>query len=64
MFQYAVKTDTFLYVSQWMLIVSMISTIIVMLALFWKARSYPLNYGLLAIFTLLEAHAVGTIGNV
>ncbi|KAI9248440.1 inhibitor of apoptosis-promoting Bax1-domain-containing protein [Helicostylum pulchrum] len=47
--------------NQWMLIVSMISTIIVMLALFWKARSYPLNYGLLAIFTLLEAHAVGTI---
>lgn len=45
-----------------MLIVSMIGTIGVLFALFWKARSYPLNYGLLAVFTLLEAHAVGTIG--
>jgi FtsH-binding integral membrane protein len=49
-------------VSQWMLIVSMICTIGVMFALFWKARSYPLNYVLLTSFTLLEAHAVGTIG--
>jgi len=45
-----------------MLIVSMIGTLGVMFALFWKSRSYPLNYGLLAVFTLLEAHAVGTIG--
>ncbi|KAL9541136.1 hypothetical protein MBANPS3_009292 [Mucor bainieri] len=47
--------------NQWMLIVSMIGTLGVMFALFWKSRSYPLNYGLLAVFTLLEAHAVGTI---
>ncbi|KAG2203923.1 hypothetical protein INT47_007506 [Mucor saturninus] len=47
--------------NQWMLIVSMIGTLGVLFALFWKARSFPLNYGLLAIFTLLEAHAVGTI---
>ncbi|CEP12007.1 hypothetical protein [Parasitella parasitica] len=47
--------------NQWMLIVSMIGTLGIMFALFWKARSYPLNYGLLAIFTMLEAHAVGTI---
>ncbi|CAO3640607.1 unnamed protein product [Mucor fragilis] len=47
--------------NQWMLIVSMIGTLGVMFALFWKSRSYPLNYGLLALFTLLEAHAVGTI---
>lgn len=45
-----------------MLIVSMIGTIGILFALFWKARSFPLNYGLLAIFTLLEAHAIGTIG--
>lgn len=50
--------------SQWMLIVSMIGTLGVMFALFWKSRSYPLNYGLLALFTLLEAHAVGTIGTI
>ncbi|KAI9473464.1 MAG: inhibitor of apoptosis-promoting Bax1-domain-containing protein [Benjaminiella poitrasii] len=47
--------------NQWILIVSMLGTLGVLFALFWKARSYPLNYGLLAIFTLLEAHAVGTI---
>lgn len=45
-----------------MLIVSMIATFGIMFLLFWKARSYPLNYVLLATFTLLEAHAIGTIG--
>ncbi|KAI7906369.1 inhibitor of apoptosis-promoting Bax1-domain-containing protein [Cokeromyces recurvatus] len=47
--------------NQWMLIVSMIGTLGLLFALFWKARSYPLNYGLLSLFTLLEAHAIGTI---
>lgn len=44
------------------MIVSMIGTFGILFALFWKARSFPLNYGLLAIFTLLEAHSIGTLG--
>jgi hypothetical protein len=45
-----------------MLIVSMLGTLGTLFALFWKARSFPTNYILLGVFTLLEAHAVGTIG--
>jgi hypothetical protein len=48
--------------SQWLVLVSSLGAIGVLFALLWKSRSYPLNYGLLALFTLLEAHAVGTIG--
>ncbi|KAG1443097.1 hypothetical protein G6F46_012870 [Rhizopus delemar] len=47
--------------SQWLVLVSSLGAIGVLFALLWKSRSYPLNYGLLALFTLLEAHAVGTI---
>ncbi|KAI8094834.1 inhibitor of apoptosis-promoting Bax1-domain-containing protein [Gilbertella persicaria] len=45
----------------WMLYVSMFGTIGVLFALFWKARSFPLNYTFLGLFTLLEAHLVGAI---
>lgn len=45
-----------------MMIVSLIGAIGVLIGLYFKARSFPLNYGLLALFTLLEGHAVGTIG--
>ncbi|CAO3679163.1 unnamed protein product [Rhizopus microsporus] len=47
--------------NQWSLILSVLGALGAMLALYWKSRSYPLNYGLLALFTLLEGHAVGTI---
>ncbi|KAI8992144.1 inhibitor of apoptosis-promoting Bax1-domain-containing protein [Mycotypha africana] len=47
--------------NQWMVIVSMLGTLGLIFVLFWKARSYPVNYVLLGAFTLLEAHAVGTI---
>lgn len=42
--------------------VSMFGSLGVLFALMWKARSTPLNYYLLALFTLLESHMVGTIG--
>ncbi|CDH54107.1 glutamate binding protein [Lichtheimia corymbifera JMRC:FSU:9682] len=45
----------------WMMFGSMIGSLIVLFALMWKARSTPLNYGLLALFTLLEGHLVGTV---
>ncbi|KAI8885843.1 UPF0005-domain-containing protein [Backusella circina FSU 941] len=47
--------------NQWMLIVSMLGSLGMIFALAWKARSYPTNYVLLSIFTLLEAHAIGTL---
>ncbi|KAG0166054.1 hypothetical protein DFQ30_007654 [Apophysomyces sp. BC1015] len=46
---------------QWMLFVSMFASLGTLFALMWKARSTPLNYGLLALFTLLESHLVGTV---
>lgn len=54
--------QTHLLDSVWMMIGSMIGSLIVLFALMWKARSTPLNYGLLALFTLLEGHLVGTVG--
>ncbi|OBZ84932.1 Bax inhibitor 1 [Choanephora cucurbitarum] len=45
----------------WMILVSAFGSLIVLFALMWKARSTPLNYYLLALFTLLESHMVGTI---
>ena len=47
-----------------MLILSMIGTFATLFGVFWKGRSFPTNYILLSAFTLFEAHAVGTIGNV
>lgn len=48
--------------SPWLLYTSMFGSLGIFLVLMWKARSTPLNYGLLALFTLMESHLVGTIG--
>jgi FtsH-binding integral membrane protein len=48
--------------SPWLLLVSAIGSLGVLFALMWKARSTPLNYYLLALFTMLEGHLVGTVG--
>ncbi|KAG1142571.1 hypothetical protein G6F37_010487 [Rhizopus arrhizus] len=45
----------------WMLLLSMFGSIGILFSLMWKARSTPLNYYLLALFTLCESHMVGTI---
>lgn len=45
-----------------MLLTSMFGSLGVLFALMWKARSAPLNYYLLALFTLFESHMVGTVG--
>ncbi|KAK9767835.1 hypothetical protein K7432_002061 [Basidiobolus ranarum] len=47
--------------NQWASFVSLFGAIGVMLALFWKRHSSPLNLYLLGAFTLLEAYSVGTI---
>ncbi|KAI9319854.1 inhibitor of apoptosis-promoting Bax1-domain-containing protein [Dichotomocladium elegans] len=46
---------------QWLIFLSIFGTLGIMLALMWKARSTPLNYILLGLFTLLEGHLVGFI---
>jgi hydrogenase/urease accessory protein HupE len=42
----------------------MFATFGVLLLLFWKSRSAPLNYYLLAGFTLAEGYMVGTVGKI
>ncbi|KAI7894494.1 inhibitor of apoptosis-promoting Bax1-domain-containing protein [Mucor mucedo] len=55
------NTKIWVQTNPWMLFLSMFGSICVLLSLMWKARSTPLNYYLLALFTLLESHMVGTI---
>ncbi|KAI8047073.1 Bax inhibitor family protein [Gilbertella persicaria] len=45
----------------WMIFLSLFCSLGVLFALMWKSRSTPLNYYLLALFTLSESHLVGTI---
>ncbi|KAK9687541.1 hypothetical protein K7432_014753 [Basidiobolus ranarum] len=47
--------------NQWASLVSIFGALGVMLVLFWKRHSSPLNFYLLGAFTLLEAYSVGTI---
>ncbi|ORY06187.1 UPF0005-domain-containing protein, partial [Basidiobolus meristosporus CBS 931.73] len=47
--------------NDWAMFVSLFGAIGVMLALFWKRHSSPLNLYLLGAFTLLEAYSVGTV---
>jgi len=46
--------------NQWLFIVSIIASIVFLLLLAWKRRSYPLNYVLLTGFTLVESYTIGT----
>jgi hypothetical protein len=39
----------------------MFGTIVVLGLLFWKRHSHPLNYGLLTLFTLMEAFTLGIL---
>ncbi|KAI9473872.1 MAG: inhibitor of apoptosis-promoting Bax1-domain-containing protein [Benjaminiella poitrasii] len=59
MFNEGVKT--WVQTHPWMLFVSMFGSFGSLIALMFKGRSTPLNYYLLALFTLLESHMVGTI---
>ncbi|KAI9281936.1 inhibitor of apoptosis-promoting Bax1-domain-containing protein [Sporodiniella umbellata] len=61
LYMYNDSIKSWVQASQWLVIVSSLGAMGVLFALFWKSRSYPLNYGLLTLFTVLESHAVGTI---
>ncbi|KAI7904703.1 inhibitor of apoptosis-promoting Bax1-domain-containing protein [Cokeromyces recurvatus] len=45
----------------WLIFVSLFGSLGSLIALMFKGRSAPLNYYLLALFTILESHMVGTI---
>jgi len=45
----------------WTLFVSLFGTFIVLGLLYWKRHSHPLNFGLLGLFTLMEAFTLGVL---
>jgi FtsH-binding integral membrane protein len=47
--------------SVWALYGSLFGTLIVLGLLYWKRHSHPTNYGLLALFTLMEAFSLGVV---
>ena len=47
--------------NQWMMIVALVGSIGSLLTLMWKRNSYPTNFYLLGLFTLIEAYTVGTV---
>ncbi|KAI8063833.1 inhibitor of apoptosis-promoting Bax1-domain-containing protein [Gongronella butleri] len=60
-YMYNLSVKSWVQSNPWMLFVSCFGSLGVLFALMWKARSAPLNYYLLALFTLLEGHLVGTV---
>ncbi|KAI0298534.1 UPF0005-domain-containing protein [Russula brevipes] len=47
--------------NMWAFYVSLFGTLIVLGLLYWKRHSHPLNLGLLALFTLMEAFTLGVV---
>ncbi len=47
--------------SVWTFYVSLFGTLIVLGLLYWKRHSHPMNFGLLALFTLMEAFTLGVV---
>ncbi|KAL8585448.1 hypothetical protein ACOMHN_024609 [Nucella lapillus] len=47
--------------NSWMLMLSLIGTFASLMGLMWKRQETPTNYILLAVFTMMEAYAVGVV---
>jgi len=47
--------------NSWLVWVNFIPTILVLVALIFKRKSYPINFILLIVFTLLESYTIGVI---
>ena len=45
----------------WSFYVPLFGTLVVLGLLYWKRHSHPLNMGLLALFTLMEAFTLGVV---
>lgn len=55
------SAKVFVQENSWMLLVSMLGTLGTLFALMWKRQETPTNYILLAVFTFMEAYAIGVI---
>jgi len=60
-FMYNTNAKAWVQSNIWALYVSMFATFGTLLLLMWKSRSAPLNYYLLAAFTVGEGYLVGTV---
>ncbi|KAG2226511.1 hypothetical protein INT45_014255 [Circinella minor] len=60
-YMYNETVKQFVQTNIWVLYISMFGSLGVLFGLMWKARSTPLNYILLGIFTIMEGHLVGTV---
>ncbi|KAF7721051.1 hypothetical protein EC973_005516 [Apophysomyces ossiformis] len=60
-YMYNNNIKSWVQTNPWLLYVSLFASLGTLFLLMWKARSTPLNYGLLALFTLMESHLVGTV---
>lgn len=49
----------FLTSSVWAFYVPLFGTLVTLGFLYWKRHSHPLNFGLLSLFTILEAFTLG-----
>ncbi|KAI9137463.1 inhibitor of apoptosis-promoting Bax1-domain-containing protein, partial [Paraphysoderma sedebokerense] len=58
---YSKSAQVWVQSSPGFVIASSILSLVVYLILFWKRKSYPTNYILLSIFTLLQSFAIGAI---
>jgi hypothetical protein len=47
--------------SVWIFYVTLFGTFVVLGLLYWKRHSHPMNFGLLALFTLMEAFTLGIV---
>lgn len=47
--------------SVWVFYVTLFGTFVVLGLLYWKRHSHPMNFGLLALFTLMEAFTLGIV---
>ncbi|KAG9297139.1 hypothetical protein G9A89_019420 [Geosiphon pyriformis] len=59
-FMYNDSLKLWVYTHSWLLWVSIFGSLGTLFALGWKSQSYPTNYILLGIFTLLEGYAIAT----
>lgn len=47
--------------NRWMMLTSVVGSFVSLGLLFWKRQSYPANFYLLGVFTLIEAYTIGTV---
>lgn len=55
------SVKTWVQTNQWMMITAVVGSFVSLLALFWKRQSYPTNFYLLGLFTVIEAYTIGTV---